>query len=199
MKQKIKSLLSLLLALALLVPVMAACNGTDSPEQTTTHTHTFGEWTVTQEPTDTHHGEKTRTCSVCGEKETDVIPPTATSEGLSYTLSNFGTYYIVSGIGTCKDTEIVIPSTYNGTPVKTIGEDAFFNCSTLKSVFISSGITLICDQAFSFCTNLQSIVIPDSVSSIGISAFGTCKALTSITIPDSVTSIGHLLSVVALL
>ena len=40
----------------------------------TAHEHTFGEWIVTTQPTCTEPGEKTRTCSACGEVETRVIP-----------------------------------------------------------------------------------------------------------------------------
>ena len=37
------------------------------------HTHTFGAWTVTQEASCFVDGEKIRTCSVCGEIETEII------------------------------------------------------------------------------------------------------------------------------
>ena len=40
----------------------------------TAHEHTFGEWIVTTQPTCTEPGEKTRTCTGCGEVETRVIP-----------------------------------------------------------------------------------------------------------------------------
>lgn len=36
--------------------------------------HVFGEWTVTVEPTYTTEGEETRECTLCGEKETRVLP-----------------------------------------------------------------------------------------------------------------------------
>ncbi len=36
--------------------------------------HTYGEWVVTKEPTTTETGLKERTCSVCGDKDTEVIP-----------------------------------------------------------------------------------------------------------------------------
>ena len=39
----------------------------------TAHEHTFGEWTVTTQPTCTEPGEKTRTCTGCGQVETMVI------------------------------------------------------------------------------------------------------------------------------
>ena len=36
--------------------------------------HDYGEWKVEVEPTTESEGLKTRTCSICGEKETEVIP-----------------------------------------------------------------------------------------------------------------------------
>lgn len=36
--------------------------------------HTFGEWTIVKEATETEEGLKERVCTVCGEKETEVIP-----------------------------------------------------------------------------------------------------------------------------
>ncbi|WP_166078447.1 N-acetylmuramoyl-L-alanine amidase family protein [Xiamenia xianingshaonis] len=36
--------------------------------------HTYGEWTVTKEATETEAGSQERACSVCGEKETQEIP-----------------------------------------------------------------------------------------------------------------------------
>ena len=113
------------------------------------------------------------------------------TEGLEYTLSDDETYYIVSGIGTCKDTpDIVIPSTYNGKPVASIGAEAFSYCSRLTSVTVPDGVTSIGIGAFSYCSSLTSVAIPDSVTSIGIGAFSNSRCLTSVTIPDGVTSIG---------
>ena len=42
--------------------------------------HSFGEWTVTQEPTHSAEGEEQRICSRCGETETQAVPAL---EGLS--------------------------------------------------------------------------------------------------------------------
>ena len=47
------------------------------------------------------------------------------SEGLEFLPSRDGTYYVVSGIGTCTDTDIVIPSTYEGLPVTKIYGQGF--------------------------------------------------------------------------
>ena len=41
---------------------------------TETGAHTFGDWTVTQEPTESEEGEQERVCTVCGCTETEAIP-----------------------------------------------------------------------------------------------------------------------------
>ena len=74
--------------------------------------------------------------------------------------------------------------------VKSIGNNAFWNCYNLSSIHIPNSVTSIGDNAFRYC-GLTSIHIPNSVTSIGRGAFYSCKSLTSIHIPDSVTSIGE--------
>lgn len=44
---------------------------------TETGAHTFGDWTVTQEPTESEKGEQERVCTVCGCTETEAIPAAA--------------------------------------------------------------------------------------------------------------------------
>ncbi len=75
-------------------------------------------------------------------------------------------------------------------PITAIGEDAFYNCTGLKSVEIPDGVTSIGNMAFSWCDGLTSIEIPDGVTNIGSNAFLYCTGLKSVEIPDGVTSIG---------
>ena len=74
--------------------------------------------------------------------------------------------------------------------VTTIGDGAFYDCSSLTSVVIPNSVTTIGDHAFSGCNNLTSVVIPNSVTTIGSFAFYRCSSLTSVVIPNSVTTIG---------
>ena len=94
------------------------------------------------------------------------------SRGLEYTLSGNNTY-TVSGIGTCEDSDIIIPSTYYGLPVTEIGADAFWDCSNLRSITIPDSIVRIGSWAFSY-TSLASITIGSGVSYLSGSAFADC-------------------------
>ncbi len=98
--------------------------------------------------------------------------------------------YMCMGLFSPEIKHIVIPETYNDTPVTMISSYAFARCSNLESITIPDGITSIGNSAFEDCTNLRSVTIPDSITSIGNSAFEDCTKLKSITIPNSVTSIG---------
>ena len=131
------------------------------------------------------HTYGNKACTVCGE----LVP----SSGLKYQSIYDGTSYSyrVDGIGTCTDTEIVIPSTYNGRPVTAIGANAFCENDRITSVIIQSNVTIIDNSAFARCHSLKSVTIGDSVTEICSSAFRNCINLTSIIIPDSVTFISH--------
>lgn len=114
------------------------------------------------------------------------------SEGLEYELctdSRNGDYYIVTGIGTCADVDIVIPATYEGLPVKKIGNIAFSKCNTVNSVLISEGVTEIGQQAFVLCENLKSVQLPDTLAKIDEEAFAGCYSLSSCNIPAGVKTI----------
>ena len=171
-----KKLVFVFLLACALALCLSACNST--------HTEVIDKAVA---PTCTETGlTKGKHCSACGEVlvAQEIIPAKGhddqnndgicdicttkfASIGLVYTLSDDGTYYSVSGIGNCKDTDIVIPLMHNGLPVKEIADEAFHHCYRLTSVVIFDSVTSIGDQAFYYCSSLTSVVIPDSVTSIG--------------------------------
>ncbi len=120
---------------------------------------------------------------------------------MTWTLTADGALTI-SGTGAMKDynaAENLSPAYMNSDVKKvviedgvtSIGELAFYKCSSLTNITIPDSVTCIEYAAFHGCSSLSSITIPNSVTSIGIYAFVVCSSLTSITIPDGVTSIGY--------
>ena len=127
----------------------------------------------------TNHNFVNGRCTYCGKEQEE--------SSLAFTLLNDETYE-VSGIGSCTDTEIVIPSVYNNKPVTSIGEHAFSGYN-LTSVIIPDTVTTIGWGAFESCSELISVTIPGSVTTIGYVAFGG-SGLTSVTMGKGVSHIG---------
>ena len=173
-------------------------------------------WIIDKSPTTTETGAKHTECTVCGKiisRETiDMIP--LPSEGLSYYFEESTQSYMVRGIGTCTDTDLVIPASYEGYPVRgifyqaftanknitsvylpdtieVIGYCAFNGCSSLVSINLPESLTTISEAAFGYCSSLQSIVIPNGVTKIQNEAFNRCTSLTSVVIGDSVETISY--------
>ena len=97
MKRKIVVALSLILVMVMGVTGLAACGkkhnydkkwsadknyhwhaciDKDCKSEKDKAKHTFGKWVTTKKPTATEKGEKTRSCTVCKEKQTQEIPAT---------------------------------------------------------------------------------------------------------------------------
>ena len=115
-------------------------------------------------------------CTRCGEM--------SPSEGLIYTLSADGTYYICSD-GLYDIKLIIIASVYNGKPVREIYSYAFDFCS-VERVIIPNGIRSIGYSAFLSCQSLKTVTIPKTVTKIEPTAFSLCHNLTDINFNGSV-------------
>jgi hypothetical protein len=105
------------------------------------------------------------------------------------TVERFNYYYLFprSPIEICyfgPETRTIPPTIF-----KSAEKDAKTN-DTLKTVVFMDGVTSIGDDAFWECSSLTSVEIPNSVTSIGGKAFYNCSSLTSVTIGNGVTSIG---------
>lgn len=75
--------------------------------------------------------------------------------------------------------------------IDSIGERAFYGCTSLTNVRIPDSVREIGGSAFCTCYSLTDVRIPDSVTAIGDDAFLYCHSLTNVRIPDSVTTIGY--------
>ena len=89
-----------------------------------------------------------------------------------------GTALVQYAIGK-EDTSFEIPNN-----VISIGDYAFYKCSTLTSITIPDSVTSIGEDAFSDCSSLTSVTLGNSVTSIGDGAFHCCYGLTSITVDE---------------
>ncbi len=171
-----------------------------------------GSWEITTNATCITKGSKRRSCVNCGRvldvKEINIlthryvdnicsfcgnINPTYTN-GLVFSLMENNEICVSDyeyNKNSYSDLNVIIPSTYSGKPVTSIGSGAFANCTRLKSIVIPDNITSIGERAFYYCRSLTCIEIPDSVTSIGDSAFYNCDSLKSVVIGNNVTSIGE--------
>lgn len=165
------------------------------------HTHSYSKATCTTPETCTCGATKgsalghdwnaatytaPKTCKTCGITEGSAKEYT---KGLKYGDCMWGNGYSVWGIGTATDTNIIIPSTYEGKPVIEIYENAFKDCKNIKSVSIPSSVLEIGTSAFSGCISLETVSIPNGVTSIYSKAFYNCDSLRQLTIPNSIGSI----------
>ena len=97
---------------------------------------------------------------------------------------------------TAFDAEIVSNTYENGVgtilfnePVAKVGDEAFCDCETLKSIVLPNSVDAIGGWAFFGCIYLQEVGMSNRVKSIGDAAFSSCSVLKSITLPES---LGHL-------
>ena len=124
------------------------------------------------------HTVSNNVCAVCN---------TPASTGFTFALNSDRQSYMLVNIGTCTDTDIIIPDTYtdelNGLgalPVTSIANMAFFGASSVVSISIPYSVTSVGTMAFMNCTSLANVKFGAAVTSIGSGAFMGCENLTSV-------------------
>lgn len=96
--------------------------------------------------------------SATGHNISGGVCTSCASQGLKYKSIENGNAYAVIGIGSCKDSSIIIPSVYNGKPVTVIESRAFENYISLVSITVPESVTAISTNAFSGCYNLAEVI-----------------------------------------
>ena len=133
-------------------------------------------------------GLSLHTCEECGEEQKTFLPAYGhtlvgnvcvdcgekASEGLKfmlYTDEEDNGYAVITGIGTCIERDVIIPSVIGGLPVKEIAENAFKGNLDIYSVSIPEGVKKIGGGAFRECENLYTILLPQGIEEMGLGAF----------------------------
>lgn len=116
------------------------------------------------------------------------------SAGLKYTLSDDGSYYILTSFGDCKDTDVVVGNWHEDKPVKEIDHHVFASLDLegtgveLTSVTVSEGIEVLGEC---WCSNMsvKKVVLPDGIEALGVGSFLLGGNLQSIVIGKGLKSI----------
>lgn len=119
-------------------------------------------------------------------------------------LNEEGNGYIVCDVTNKKLTKVVLPETYNGLPIVSIGKRAFDGCEKLTSLTISDGVTTIGFAAFVSCFNLTDVYYTGDIESWckidfassasnplcnGANLYINNELVTELIIPDNVTTL----------
>lgn len=194
--KKIKSIISLLLAAAMILAVAAAGIGSASAAETLVEG--IYQYTVTD-------GKATIT-NVIGAGENVTVPETlggypVTAIGkLSFREENaMHSIVIPRNVETIEEsaftacTKLESVTFENNSPIKAIPKTAFNNNFSLKTVNFgeNSVLEVIGESAFYGCESLEVINFPETLKSIGSTAFENCKGLKDVTITKNVNIIGE--------
>ncbi len=102
---------------------------------------------------------------------------------ITFTEGHAESAVISSYTGKSTPHSVIIPDTITDAnyDVTGIGDEAFYQLSTIQSIKLPDSVTFIGKFAFAGCTSLETIEIPASVTYIDATAFYGCTALKSIT------------------
>ena len=115
------------------------------------------------------------------KKLQEVVDAKAKAQMSSFVIDETGTLVKYNG----SYADVYIPSS-----VKRIGENAFKECKTIKTVWLSYSVNTLCKNAFSNCTSLKSVYVTEGLEYIGDGAFMSCYALDFFSIDKNVCHIG---------
>ena len=159
-----------------------------------TCTHTYDKYVSNNDGT---HQVLCSKCDDVNNASEDCNYVSGTCDKCGYSDPNASNEPIIAGSATFKDgvtlTWEELQHSDNGTKYSynasaitdtSIGDSAFYSCTSLTSITIGNSVTTIGDYIFKNCDNLTSITIPSSVTSIGGSAFYYCSSFTEINVDE---------------
>lgn len=141
--------------------------------------HTWSDWTIVSEATCTETGLMQHSCTACNFNEQKTVygshqykdgtcvwcgkthDSTDYSEGLEYSMKDDKSGYILTGLGTCTDSIIRIPETYQGLPVTEISPEILRGKEYLEGVIISKNIENVGSMILRECPNATVISVDE--------------------------------------
>lgn len=138
-----------------------------------------------------------------GDSSTPSEPPVVEPIKWEYNLSDDESYYIltIEEIVATELFDMVIPSEYNGKPIKQVGYDNLLFISYLdgkefvRSVTFPDSVTHLgganAQGLMPDLENLESVVLSKNCKDIPYSCFNGCSKLSEVSIPEGVESIGR--------
>lgn len=98
---------------------------------------------------------------------------------------------VITGCDKSFTGDMIIPDSYNSTPVVGIAARAFSDCIGIESVIIPNTVISVGEYAFSGCSALKTVDTGDGVSIIGEGAFAYCTSLEKVAISDYVETLEY--------
>lgn len=180
MKKKLKSMIALILMLALVSTNFITVSAADKKGYVFVQDKmTFK---ITKTATPDKPGEVTIT-SYASKKSTKElnIPGTVEYNKMKYKVTSIDKFSFQNS----KFKKVKIPNT-----VTNIGNSAFRKCTNLTSITVPKNVTL---GMFIFreCTSLKSAILSEGITSIPTSTFYGCSQLTTVKIPNTVSKIDN--------
>ena len=100
--------------------------------------------------------------------------------GLQYEVNADGESCTITGMGTCTDTAILVPTEIDGYTVTAIAERAFAGCETITDMQLPDTVTEIGAFAFYQCKNITALTLPTSLKQVKEGAFLDVKSIETV-------------------
>ena len=143
---------------------------------------------TTEQPSDENGGQPIEPPEDTTDANDSVPSPEEDSLLIFRRISPYNWYEVV-GVRDKAVLEVEIPSTYLGSAVIRVADQAFADCRALTRVVVGSSVKDIGNGVFLRCTSLKEVVLSQNLVSLGASAFRECISLETIVIPDGVMSL----------
>ncbi len=139
-------------------------------------------------------------CGDSSQDSTTSTPPETTapatpefsetaSQGLEFEVTEDGTGCVITGLGDCTDSMVVIPDTLDGYPVTHIADSAFYCADMLKGVRLGENVIAVGAYAFFECQAMEVVELNPGLTHLGQYAFSGCRKIKEITIPGTMEAV----------